>query len=72
MVGEAAGWARNEVTTPASARRAGVSRVSFDRQRAQQFPVRYILADVVSTAVSSHHDPDKLARVVMKRIWHQR
>ena len=57
---------------PASARRAGVSRVSFDRQRAQQYPVRYILADVVSTTVSSHHDPDKLARVVMKRIWHQR
>jgi len=46
--------------------------VNFDRQRAQQYPVRYILADVVSTSVSSHHDPDKLARVVMKRIWHQR
>ncbi len=57
---------------PDSARRAGVSRVSFDRQRAQQYPVRYILADVVSTAISSHHDPDKLARVVMKRIWHER
>jgi len=57
---------------PASARRAGVNRVTFDRQRAQQHPVRYILADVVSTAVSSHHDPEKLARVVMKRIWRER
>jgi hypothetical protein len=46
--------------------------VTFDRQRAQQHPVRYILADVVSTEISSHHDPEKLARVVMKRIWHQR
>lgn len=54
---------------PASARRAGVSRVIFDRQRAQEHPVHYILADVVSTAISTHHDPDKLARVIMKRIW---
>jgi uncharacterized cofD-like protein len=57
---------------PASARRAGVNRVTFDRQRAQEHPVRYILADVVSTDISSHHDPDKLARVVMKRVWRQR
>ncbi|MGA8015091.1 MAG: gluconeogenesis factor YvcK family protein [Candidatus Dormiibacterota bacterium] len=54
---------------PASARRAGISRVVFDRQRAQEHPVHYILADVVSTTISTHHDPDKLARVIMKRIW---
>jgi uncharacterized cofD-like protein len=54
---------------PASARRAGINRVVFDRQRAQQHPVHYILADVVSTQISSHHDPDKLSRVIMKRIW---
>jgi uncharacterized cofD-like protein len=54
---------------PPSARRAGINRVVFDRQRAQEHPVHYILADVVSTTISSHHDPDKLARVVMKRIW---
>ena len=54
---------------PESARRAGINRVTFDRQRAQKHPVHYILADVVSTAITSHHDPDKLARVVMKRIW---
>ena len=32
----------------------------------------YVLADVVSPAISSHHDPEKLARVVMKQIWRQR
>jgi uncharacterized cofD-like protein len=57
---------------PASSRRAGVDRVTFDRQRAQQYAVRYVLADVVNPAISSHHDPDKLARVVMKQIWRQR
>jgi len=57
---------------PASARRAGVDRVTFDRAKASQHAVRYILADVVSPTISSHHDPDKLARVVMKQIWHQR
>jgi uncharacterized cofD-like protein len=54
---------------PQSAREAGITRIVFDRDKAQQHPVHYILADVVSTAVSSHHDPEKLARVIMKRIW---
>jgi len=54
---------------PVSSQRAGVSRVVFDRQRASHFPVKYVLADVVSPAISSHHDPDKLARVLMKRVW---
>jgi uncharacterized cofD-like protein len=54
---------------PASAREAGIGRVTFDRSRAQQKPVHYILADVVNAQVSSHHDPEKLARVIMKRVW---
>jgi uncharacterized cofD-like protein len=54
---------------PASSERAGVARVSFDRQRAQEHPVSFVFSDVVSTTISSHHDPDKLARVIMKRIW---
>ncbi len=54
---------------PASSERAGVTRVNFDRQRSQEHPVRFVVADVVSTSISSHHDPDKLARVIMKRIW---
>ncbi|MGO8685721.1 MAG: gluconeogenesis factor YvcK family protein [Candidatus Dormibacteria bacterium] len=57
---------------PPSSLRAGVDRVTFDRQRAQNHAVRYVLADVVSPAISSHHDPEKLARVVMKQIWRQR
>src|SRR5438105_1050624 len=54
---------------PPSAREAGISRVTFDRARSSRKPVHFILADVVSTRVSSHHDPEKLARVIMKRIW---
>ena len=54
---------------PASALGAGITRTVFDRERASRKPLHYILADVVSTRVSSHHDPDKLARVIMKRVW---
>ena len=31
--------------------------------------MRFIPADVVNVRVPSHHDPDKLARQIMKRIW---
>ncbi|HEY6379719.1 MAG TPA: gluconeogenesis factor YvcK family protein [Candidatus Dormibacteraeota bacterium] len=48
---------------------AGIHRVPFDRERAAQRPLHYILADVVSTQISTHHDPEKLARVIMKRVW---
>jgi uncharacterized cofD-like protein len=54
---------------PRSAVEAGITRVVFDRDRAAQRPVHYILADVVSTRISTHHDPEKLARVIMKRVW---
>ena len=54
---------------PPSAVEAGISRVTFDRDRAATRPVHYILADVVSPRISSHHDPEKLARVIMKRVW---
>jgi uncharacterized cofD-like protein len=54
---------------PPSAVEAGVTRVTFDRERSSKKPVHFILADVVSNRVSSHHDPEKLARVIMKRIW---
>ncbi|MFN2568406.1 MAG: uridine diphosphate-N-acetylglucosamine-binding protein YvcK [Candidatus Dormibacteria bacterium] len=54
---------------PPSAAEAGTSRITFDRDRAASRPVRFILADVVSPRVSTHHDPDKLARVIMKRVW---
>lgn len=54
---------------PKSAADAGITKVGFDRDRASRKPVHYILADVVNTRVSTHHDPEKLARVIMKRIW---
>jgi uncharacterized cofD-like protein len=54
---------------PASAVEAGITRVVFDRERASRRPVHFILADVVSSRISTHHDPEKLARVLMKRVW---
>ena len=33
------------------------------------FIKRPVLAVVVNPALSSHHDSEKLARVIMKRIW---
>jgi uncharacterized cofD-like protein len=54
---------------PSSAVEAGITRVTFDRERASHRPVHYILADVVNPRISTHHDPEKLARVIMKRVW---
>ena len=54
---------------PASAVKAGVERVPFDREQASTKAVHYILADLVNPLISSHHDSDKLARVIMKRVW---
>ena len=31
--------------------------------------VRFIAADVVNTRKPSHHDPDKLARMIMRKVW---
>jgi uncharacterized cofD-like protein len=54
---------------PASASAAGTNRINFDREQAAGRPARFILADVVSPRLSTHHDPDKLATVIMKRVW---
>jgi uncharacterized cofD-like protein len=54
---------------PPSAVEAGITRIAFDRDRTSGEPAHFILADVVSGRVSTHHDSDKLARVIMKRIW---
>jgi uncharacterized cofD-like protein len=49
----------------------GQSQVLFDLQEVQRdFPqIRFIAADVVNVRIPSHHDPHKLARMVMKRVW---
>src|SRR6266446_1785589 len=31
--------------------------------------VRFIASDVVNVHIPSHHDPDKLARVIMRKVW---
>jgi uncharacterized cofD-like protein len=49
----------------------GQSQVTFDYQSAQLVAAhtRFIAADVVSTEIPSHHDPDKLSRTIMRRVW---
>jgi uncharacterized cofD-like protein len=48
----------------------GQSQVIFKAEDASRHPlVRFIAADVVNVRVPSHHDPDKLARVIMRKVW---
>jgi uncharacterized cofD-like protein len=49
----------------------GQSQVTFDYQAAQLLAptTRFIAADVVSVSIPSHHDPDKLSRTIMRRVW---
>ena len=48
----------------------GQSQVVFRAEEASKHPeVRFIAGDVVNTRIPSHHDPDKLARIVMRKVW---
>jgi uncharacterized cofD-like protein len=48
----------------------GQSQVIFRAEEASRHPeVRFIAGDVVNTRIPSHHDPDKLARIVMRKVW---
>jgi uncharacterized cofD-like protein len=49
----------------------GQSQVIFDVDAVQRDhpQTRYIAADVVNVRIPSHHDPDKLARLLIKRVW---
>jgi uncharacterized cofD-like protein len=48
----------------------GQSQVIFRSEDATKHPeVRFIPADVVNVRLPSHHDPDKLARAIMRRVW---
>lgn len=49
----------------------GQSQVIFDYEVIQGHSpeIRFIAADVVNVRIPSHHDPNKLARVLMKRVW---
>jgi uncharacterized cofD-like protein len=48
----------------------GQSQVVFDELvRRDHSQTRFIAADVVNVRIPSHHDPDKLARLVIKQVW---
>jgi uncharacterized cofD-like protein len=48
----------------------GQSPVIFKPADTSMHPeVRFIAADVVNIRIPSHHDPDKLARTIMRRVW---
>jgi uncharacterized cofD-like protein len=48
----------------------GQSQVIFRADDAAKHPeVRFIAGDVVNVRIPSHHDPDKLARMVMRKVW---
>jgi len=48
----------------------GQTQVIFKAEdAAKNANVRFIAADVVNVRIPSHHDPDKLARVIMRKVW---
>src|SRR6266851_3979170 len=60
----------NNFTLPPSAQAAGIKRVVYDPATVSQRSIHAVLVDVVDPRISTHHDPDKLARAIMKKIWH--
>ncbi len=54
---------------PVSAQDAGIQRVVYDPATASDRGIRVLLADVVNPRLATHHDPEKLAKVIMKKIW---
>jgi uncharacterized cofD-like protein len=53
---------------PPSAQAAGARPVVFDREKVLEHGVKIVLSDVVSETLSTHHDPGKLSRAVMKKV----
>jgi uncharacterized cofD-like protein len=48
----------------------GQSAVVFKQADAAAHPdVRFVATDVVNVRIPSHHDPDKLARSIMRKVW---
>ena len=60
----------NNFPLPASAQAAAIKRVVYDAATVNQRSIHAVLVDVVNPRISTHHDPDKLARAIMKKIWH--
>jgi uncharacterized cofD-like protein len=59
----------NNFPLPASAQQAGIRRVIYDQATVAQRSIHAVLVDVVNSKISTHHDPDKLAKAIMKKIW---
>jgi uncharacterized cofD-like protein len=59
----------NNFPLPSSAQAAGIKRVVYDPATVNQRSIHAVLVDVVNPRISTHHDPDKLARAIMKKIW---
>ena len=59
----------NNFPLPPSAQTAGIRRVVYDPPTVSQRSIHAVLVDVVNPRISTHHDPDKLARAIMKKIW---
>src|SRR5256714_1159571 len=59
----------NNYPLPPSAQAAGIRRVVYDAATVNQRSIHAVLVDVVNARVSTHHDPDKLARAIMKKVW---
>ncbi len=59
----------NNFTLPPSAQAAGIRRVVYDPATVSKRSIHAVLVDVVNPRLSTHHDPDKLARAIMKKIW---
>jgi uncharacterized cofD-like protein len=48
----------------------GQATVIFKPSDSAKHPeVRFIASDVVNVKIPSHHDPDKLARTIMRKVW---
>ncbi|HEV2013688.1 MAG TPA: uridine diphosphate-N-acetylglucosamine-binding protein YvcK [Candidatus Dormibacteraeota bacterium] len=59
----------NSFPMPPSAQAASIKRVVYDPATVNQRSIHAVLVDVVDPRISTHHDPDKLARAIMKKIW---
>src|SRR5207244_9407110 len=59
----------NNFALPTSAQQAGINRVLYDQGTVNGRSIHAILVDVVNPRVSTHDEPDKLAKPIMKRTW---
>jgi uncharacterized cofD-like protein len=59
----------NNFPLPQSAQDAGIKRVVYDPSTVNGRSIHGLLVDVVNPRISTHHDPEKLAKAIMKKVW---